>query len=653
MLLLTVVLLAQNTVAFEHMSVIPMDRERVVVDQTVITRGDRIISIGPSNSARVPAGAKRINGRGQFLIPGIADMHAHPYDTDGFPSYLAYGVTTIAVMHGSPPVLDWKRKVKTGELMGPTVYTTGPSVNGYPAGNPLFVSVETAEGARGVVREQTLAGYDFIKVYSMLNDREYRALIDEAQRLHIPVFGHIPFVVGSVGVLTSGQANVAHVEEFFNAGIQDSMFVHVAQRAARSGITVTANLFAYAHMISTIEDLQAVLHDPEMQYHSPAGLSEKLPSSNRSLRADSKGFENYLRTQQPRMRRLTKLLRDAGVPIFAGTDTETFGYPGDSNLRELDELILSGFTPYQALEAASRSPGAFMKKWLGQDEWFGVIAPGARADLVLLDANPLKDIANLRKVRGVMARGRWYTREQIQSARDSIAARNKLLHPLIVQLDSLAMKLTNGAPALRLFQDIRRDFPDATPVAELVLRGYGRQLYLKGDRPNATRLREQAAALYARSFSAENEIGRAYMYNGDTATALAHFKKALAYSPFNTQLSRMIDKLEDSTRPLRFDPIGTWAFEPFVMKIDGTPRTVTLSVAMRDSAGTRRGTVQVDTAKRAVEDLAIGGERMWIATTFGNNELNLRLTVTGDAITGVWNYGWANNGELRGRKARN
>src|SRR5688500_11599291 len=125
----------------EHVTVLPMDGRGAQAGQSVVVRGELIERVGPAGTIAIPAGARRVDGRGRFLIPGLADMHVHPYDTDGLPPYLAYGVTTIAVMHGSPAVVEWRDRIRRGELTGPTIYTAGPSINGYPAGNPLFVSV--------------------------------------------------------------------------------------------------------------------------------------------------------------------------------------------------------------------------------------------------------------------------------------------------------------------------------------------------------------------------------------------------------------------------------------------------------------------------------------------------------------------------------
>ena len=129
--------------AIEHVTVLPMDGRDSLVDHTVLIRGETILQVVPAAAARIPRSARRIDGRGRYLLPGLADMHVHPYDRDGLPSYLAHGVTTIAVMHGFPAVLEWRDQIRRGTLVGPTIYAAGPSVSGYPPGNPLFVGETT------------------------------------------------------------------------------------------------------------------------------------------------------------------------------------------------------------------------------------------------------------------------------------------------------------------------------------------------------------------------------------------------------------------------------------------------------------------------------------------------------------------------------
>ncbi len=644
------VLRGPSVTAIEHVTVLPMDGRDSLNDHTVVIRGETIERVAPSAATRIPDGARRIDGRGLYLIPGLVDMHVHPYDTDGLPSYLAYGVTTIAVMHGFPDVLTWRDRIRRGELVGPTIYSAGPSVNGYPPGNPLFVSVEDPGEARAVVAEQHRAGYDFIKVYSMLNPSEYSAILAEAKRAGMPVFGHIPWQVGWRGIIEQGQAAVAHVEELFNAGIEDSMFAVAARLAGKHGTAVTANLYAYSEMLAESSDIPKLLDDPEMRYHSAAGLSEKLPSSNRSLRPNQADFNGYLTKQLPRMRRLVKALRDAGAPVFGGTDTETFGFPGQSLHGDLHELILAGFTPYQVLESATRLPGEFMRRRLRGSERFGTVSVGSRADLVLLEANPLANLEHLKRVRGTVTRGRWYALADLQRMRDSIAIRNAAVHPLVSQLDSLAMKANAGAESVALFERIRSTYPDVVPVFELVLRGYGRTLYLKGDRPNAIRLRLLVEQLYPRSHSAANEVGRGYLFAGDTTNALIHFRRSLAISPHNSNVRRMVEKLEDSRRPLQFRPGGVYEFESVTMKgrEKPTPRSLVLTVA--DSAGRSIGSVRWDGKDVPLAELVMGGDRIWAMVDINDQTLELRLRVSGAQVSGVWNYGWGNNGPIKGRR---
>ncbi|MFL5539853.1 MAG: amidohydrolase family protein [Longimicrobiaceae bacterium] len=639
---------APDVYAVEHVTVLPMDGRDSLPDQTVVVRGEAIAQVGPAASTVVPAGARRIDGRGLYLLPGLVDMHVHPYDRDGLPSYLAHGVTTIAVMHGFPEVVGWREAVRRGELMGPAIYTAGPSVNGYPPGNVLFVSVEDPEEARAVVREQHAAGYDFVKVYSMLDPPEYAAVLDEARRLRMPVFGHIPWQVGWKGAIEQGQGAIAHVEEFFNAGIQDSSFAEAARLAKAHGTAVTANLYAYSEMLSESWNLPRLLGDPEMRFHSPAGLSEKLRANNRAVRPNAADFDGYLLRQLPRMRRLVKMLHDAGVPIFGGTDTETFGFPGESLLGELHELEMAGLTPYQALESVTRLPGEFIHRGVPGAEAFGTVTAGSRADLLLVAGNPLQSLDHLRRVRGVFARGRWYAPEALRQARDSIAARNARVHPRVVILDSL-VGAGDARGAAELLERIHRDFPDVLPVAEPVLIGWGRSLYLRGDRPNAIRIRELAAEMYPRSFSAPNQVGRGYLFAGDTNAALVHFRRSLALSPHNSNVRRMVDRLEDARRPPAFAPAGRYDFEPVTMKVGGEPVEERLSLAVADSAGRWRGRLRIGERELPLDDLVIGGHHLWAQVDVFDQTLELKLTEAAGTVAGTWTLGWGNNGPIRGR----
>ena len=640
---------AAPALIIEHVNVVPMDRERVLRDHTVLVRDGVVRELGPSGTVRAPRGAVRVDGRDKYLIPGLADMHVHLYDTEGFPSYLAHGVTTIANLHGSPPILRWRERLRAGTLEGPTLYTSGPSVNGYPPGNPLFVAVQDAEAARAVAREQRAAGYDFIKAYSFLNADVYRALVDEARRVGIPVVGHIPRQVGTNAVLASGQVNVAHVEEFFQRGeLPDDSMPALARRVKDAGIAVTANLYAYADYLRSIADLPGVLADPEARYASPALFSEKIPTSNRSIRPNQQEFANFLRTQRVRFQKFVRALRDAGVPILLGTDTEVFGLPGQSAQMELRELVEAGLSPYEALAAATRNAGQFIARHRETVTRFGTIAPGMRADLVLVDGDPLADVANADKVQGVIARGRWYPPARLAAMRDSIAARTAPQRRFVVEFDSLMSKAKDAAKAAALLRQFRQQHPRAVPLAEIVWRGYGRTLYQQ-DKQSSNEIRSMAVEVYPDLFWAHNEMARGYLFAGDTARAMASFARSLRLSPSNFVVKDMVEKIDAARAGPTLDPVGVYTFAPITLRLAGQTTTVTPTLLVAGSRGRYTATLRgVGPDSVAAYEVVAGGDRLWAAAQFGNDALELWLRVRGDSVTGAWALGFANNGRLAG-----
>jgi imidazolonepropionase-like amidohydrolase len=636
--------------AITNVSAIPMDRDLVIADATILISGDRITRIGPSNSITVPRGARRIDGRGLFAVPGFADMHTHPYDTEGFASYLAYGITTIAVMHGFPAVLDWRDKQRRGVLDGPTIYSASPTVNGFPPGNPQFISVQDTIEARAVARDQKTNGYDFIKAYSMLNADVYDALLDEAKRVHIPVVGHIPWQMDYAHVIDKGQSNVAHIEEFFqNGDIPDDSMPAIARRVKASGATVTANLFAYADYLHTIDDIQAVLHDPEMRYASPAQYSEKLPTSNRATnRRDLPGFAKFLRERRVRFQKLLRAFRDAGVPILVGTDTETFGFPGQSAYLEMLQLREAGLTPYEVLEAATRSAGEFVTRVVDRAEHFGMLAPGMRADIVLLRANPLADITSASKVAGTMSRGRWYPADRLKQMRDSVAERTTPQRQFVERFDSLITQAKDASAALAALREFRAQYPTAVPIAELVWIGYGRLLYAQ-DKISSTEIRRIASEVYPRSSSAQNQIGRAFLFRFDTTEALKYFRKAQNLSPHDLVVRDMIAKLEAARAGPTSSTLGRFVFDTIRVKIEGQMRALRLMVDVRRDTSVTSARVFVNGDSAIVASEAVAGPSdVWITAPYAGNDLELRWASGRAGQQGTWVLGWGKNGTLRG-----
>ena len=523
-----------GVVAFERVTVVPMDRERLLADQTVVVRGGRIAAMGPRRLVQVPAGAVRVDGRGRYLMPGLADMHVHPYNADQFVNHLAHGVTTIAVLNGTRAVLGWRDQVRRGEMLGPTIYTAGPSLDGVPAGNPLFLSTATPEAGRLAVRAIADAGYDFVKVYMSLTPETYAAIIAEARAARIPVVAHIPPRVTVDGVLSGGGvAAIAHAEEFFRERVDSARMparmAEIVRGVKAAKLTVIPNMAAYVDYIRMIKDLPAVLADPEMRFASPAAYSEKIPSHNRSIRPNPKEFLAGAERGLARFHLFTRALRDARVPMLLGTDTEIFGYAGDVVHEELRQMVVAGLSPYEALVTGTRAAGEFIAANIRDAERFGTVAVGQRAELLLLAGNPLLSVDNAHRIEGVMVRGRWLPAPRLAEMRDSLAARHTPRRADVLRFDSL---VTAGSldEAAATFREMRQAHAGSTPVSHVVMWVKAQRL-LAANAAGAVRLLEWNAEMYPELHSSHAELARGYLAVGDTVNAVAAARRSLAIFP--------------------------------------------------------------------------------------------------------------------------
>ncbi len=416
-----------KTTAFVHVNVVPMDREHVLRDQTVLVRDGRIVAVG--RKLEVPAAAVRIDGRGTaWLSPGLADMHTHSQTKNDLAVYLANGVTTVLNMGDARAGFVDKivPAVNRGELPGPHVYT-GFLVDGSPSYSGFVV--HTAEDARALVRLAKTNGYDFIKVYVDLSPEAYSALAEEGPRAGLPLIGHGVYKVRLEHQLEQGQALVAHAEEFFYTfftppGAEESdtppdlgRIPEAIALVKRHGTTVTADLVTYAaiaHQMGHPDVLAGFLARPDSYFISPNDRVQWQKS-------DYVGKTAKLEAKLEFLRRFVKAMADANVELVAGTDAPVIPgvTPGFSLHDDLDELVASGLSRYQALSAATRAPGAFIERTKHGDR-FGLVATGCRADLILSAQNPLDSLATLRKPLGVMAAGRWHDAAALDALKDHV-----------------------------------------------------------------------------------------------------------------------------------------------------------------------------------------------------------------------------------------
>ncbi len=429
---------ADSAVAFVNVTVIPMDRERTLPGQTVIVRGDRIVAMGPVGKVRIPPGGRRVDGRGKFLIPGLAEMHAHipgGQTPDSLVErtlflYVSRGITTIRGMLGDPRHLDLRARAAANKLLSPTIFTSGPSLNGN--------SVPTPGAASRIVTEQKAAGYDFLKIHPGLHGEVFDTLAATAQRLGIGFAGHVPLEVGLERALEAHYATIDHLDGYIEAMVrkgapvtsQESQFfgLNLGEHLDESRLPAVVEATREARVwnvptqvlmenLAPGESAGSLERRPEMRYVSKETLEKWADTKNSLLDETGSSPESARRVMDMR-RRVIKSLRAAGAGLLLGSDApQIYNVPGFSTHRELQSLVAAGLTPYQALETGTRNVAVF----LGTLAKTGTIGAGKRADLILLDANPLIDVGNTAKQAGVMLRGRWLPKAEIETRLAGIA----------------------------------------------------------------------------------------------------------------------------------------------------------------------------------------------------------------------------------------
>ena len=437
--------------AFVGVSVIPMDRERVLANQTVIVRDGRITAVGPSASTAVPADAVRIDGRGKFLMPGLAEMHAHVQGPQAQDSeernrdimflYVANGITTIRAMLGAPNQLVLRDQLKRGEVLGPTMYVAAPSLNGQ--------SAPDAETAERLVRSYKQAGYDLLKIHPGLNLAAYDAMVRTAREAGITWAGHVSAQIGVEHILDTKQSTIDHLDGYIEAAASDQVRAMVAsspnqvtlqqvwgsvtddrirelaRRTKQAGTWNVPTMFLWESFFAPGSPEEWATRD-EMKYAPKQWVNSWINQKRQRQQFDA---QNNITPADAALhinlrRKMLKALADEGAPLLMGTDSpQMFNVPGFALHRELQVAVEAGLTPYQVLESGSRNVGRYVAEDLKQDGNFGTVTVGNRADLVLLNSNPLQDLRNLTDRAGVMVKGQWVSRADIDKGLAALAAK--------------------------------------------------------------------------------------------------------------------------------------------------------------------------------------------------------------------------------------
>jgi imidazolonepropionase-like amidohydrolase len=424
-----------------------MDEERVLQDQTVVITDGKIVAFGPSSAVKVPKDAFRIDAKGRYLLPALSDMHVHllseawnmmlspeaqaqaegkalPFEDFLFP-YIANGVTMLQALSATPQEIALRKRIERGELLGPRLILARMiDAPGKAWPPPLSTWVESATEARDAVRRAKSEGYDKMKVYTFLDKECYDAIVSTAAELGMDVIGHIPIALSPEYVLDAGQKFIAHSEEVARhtrGNYRPERIVYFADILAKRGVWMAPTLTTTQAILNIFDDFDGLMGKPENVYYRhplqqavwsfiAQNLYKPIPAEIRQQIRDD--FEKF---QRP----LTKAFHDKGGRLLTGSDTVLPGLvPGFALHDELRELTHVGLTPYQALRASTTEPF----EYLGEGDRAGTIEVGKTTDLLLLDENPLQDVAAAAKIAGVLIRGRWIGAEEIHKRMQDIEA---------------------------------------------------------------------------------------------------------------------------------------------------------------------------------------------------------------------------------------
>ena len=447
----------QYSIAITHVTVIDGTSSPSQPDSTVLIKDSRILSIGPSSSTEIPRNAKIVDATGKFLIPGLADMHVHllgagePSGSREFilPLLVANGITTVRDMGGDATLLKQLREeINSGKRPGPQIFLTGPYLDGNPPYFQPSIVVQTPAQAANAVQQLHSLGVDFIKVQSRLQPDPYFAIAHESQKLGLRFVGHVPDSITAAQASDAGQSSIEHLtgvllgcssreEQLRNrkmvippagetarqiyAGDQawtlDLLHSYSQRNAAQLFQKFASNHTWQVPTLPLLMDLVYLTHprDPELRARSkylPGNVAAIWdPVLEKNSKSDAQDF--VIRAElAERSLAIVKEMSAAGVNIMAGSDSSAPNiFPGFSLHDDLAYMVQAGLTPLQALQTATTKPAEFLQRSAQQ----GSIAAGRRADLVLLNGNPLDDIHNTQKIEAVILNGKLLDRAALDS----------------------------------------------------------------------------------------------------------------------------------------------------------------------------------------------------------------------------------------------
>lgn len=434
---------SDTPVVFADATVITMDGDDVLGGHSVLVEGGLIAEVAPADELVVPEGAVVIDATGRFLMPGLSDMHTHlgaevsaklGVGAKQLTVYLANGVTTILNLGDFETRFgrnldQMKEGLRDGSLIGPTMYTASYARGEGDTGQDWQILRDAQDGVDHVERAVE-SGYDYIKVYNRTPRDAFDAIIRETRERDMAVIGHIPGPVGTSRALNGGLSMVAHAEAYFwtHFGFQPDAdrIAEAVSLTANNQVWVNSTLYlletASGFFGGDFDAFRRFIAQPRMRYAHPEEIlvwKRGAVGDRWNPSGSSPGdWDERFRF----VKEYTRRFHDAGIRLVLGTDSPTvLGVPGFSTHEEMRVLKTLGLTNREVLETATLNPGLYVAETLPGAEPFGQVTEGMRADLLLLEADPLADIGNAAERVGVMARGRWYSEANLQARIETIA----------------------------------------------------------------------------------------------------------------------------------------------------------------------------------------------------------------------------------------
>jgi imidazolonepropionase-like amidohydrolase len=424
--------------AFTHVNVISMENDQILNDQTVLIKAGKIMKIGDAKSINTSATKEIVDAKGKYLTPGLAEMHAHiPGNQNGTELaeetlflYLSNGITLIRGMLGQPYHIVLRDQVEMGEVLGPKIYTSGPSFNN--------TTVTSAEEGANRAREQKEAGYDFLKLHPGLTREQFDAIVATANEIGIPYTGHVSTGVGIRRAIEAKYGSIDHIDGYleglvppaldldpdsngffginFTEEAELSNIPELVQKTKEAGVWIVPTQAMMERWMGPTEPAE-LAKDPEMKYINPNTLNNWVRTKENVLAQPEYNAEQALQFNEIR-REILRQLHEAGVGILLGSDApQVFNVPGFSIQREMEAMSRSGMSAYEILKAGTVNPAIYF----GNEAQYGMIKGGLDASLILLENNPLEDISNMSHPVGVMVKGQWISKEVIDGRLNKIA----------------------------------------------------------------------------------------------------------------------------------------------------------------------------------------------------------------------------------------